>query len=310
VFLPLTQLAVTRAVPGHLAFGAALGRQGATFLALRILHEIFEYFARVQFNETAHVCLLLCAAFCEECASLYICDLAPVLIGEEACADLRNHLHNKCIGCRERTGSTLDVELFEATEHVGEHGELVEQCLVHKLAEAEKVLLAEIGHRVLASCVFGHEHIVDSEPDLRLYLGELSTLMRLDHGPLLIFKLFFLILCIHADPRLQFKQGHEHTRDVIILHHLVDDRQGKSINMIGDEPDQAEASHRAFEVDFIKLCFHFLLLRLVDTLLGGLVISPKVLAILECLAFLHHVRELAIAVVNELNKGVISSLAG
>ena len=59
MLLPLAELAVSGAVPGHLAAGAPLRCQGAAFLALRVIEEVLEYVARVQFYKAVHIGALL-----------------------------------------------------------------------------------------------------------------------------------------------------------------------------------------------------------------------------------------------------------
>ena len=115
MFLPLAQLTVTRAVPGHLALRASLGRHGTTLLALRILQEVLENFIGVEIDQSVHVLLFLRWVLLEESLCLLVSDLSPVLAGEEFGSNLGQSLYDEGICTRHCAWVLADVELFEAS---------------------------------------------------------------------------------------------------------------------------------------------------------------------------------------------------
>ena len=87
--------------------------------------------------------------------------------------------------------------------------------------------------------------------------------------PLLVLKLLLFSLRVGADPGLGFEERHQNARNIIVLHHLVDDRDGKTFKVVRNEPDQAEACHCGLEIDVRDLLVQILPLRLAKHLLSG-----------------------------------------
>ena len=240
-----------------------------------------------------------------------VCNKTPVPVGKEFCADFGQSLHDKGVVAGDRTRVVSNIELLEPSQHFRQHGQLIKKYLVHVFAEAEQVLFAEVGHLVLAGGVICHEHIVDCKPDLSFNFGKSAALMTLNDGPLLIFKFLLLSPGVSPDPRLGLEKWHKHARNVIILHHLMDDRHRQSLQVIRDEANQTEAGHRAFEINVFDLIFHFFHIRFEKHCFCFLepVIWLDELSVGQCLTLADHDGELAIAVVDELHEGVIGSVA-
>ena len=91
----------------------------------------------------------------------------------------------------------------------------------------------------------------------------------------------------------------------------MDDRKRQSLQLIRDEANDTEASDCALELNIGDLLGHLLALCLLNDIFGwlGAFVWSQVLSIGQSLAFGEHVRELAIAVVDELDQNIIGSLA-
>ena len=68
---------------------------------------------------------------------MFPCNLLPVLVFEETSSNLRQRLNDESIISRDVGWILRYVELFEATEHIRQHGQLVKEDFVHELAESE-----------------------------------------------------------------------------------------------------------------------------------------------------------------------------
>ena len=127
--------------------------------------------------------------------------------------------------------------------------------------------------------------------------------MTLNDFPGLIFKLLLLAVCIRANPGLGFEKGHEHARNIIVLHHLVNDWQRQCLQLIRNEANQAETGHSALEIHIFELLVHLLLLCLAQDSFCALrlCIWLDELVVGEGFALAHHVGKLSIAVVDQLD---------
>jgi len=124
--------------------------------------------------------------------------------------------------------------------------------------------------------------------------------MRLNNRPLLVLKLLIFTSCVFSYPRLALEEWYKNARDVVVLHHLMNDRHRKCFHLIRDETNDAKAAHRCFKFYVSKLLLHFLLLCLIHELLctNTFVVRHDILSISKLLTFAHHHRELSVAVVN------------
>ena len=136
--------------------------------------------------------------------------------------------------------------------------------------------------------------------------------MCLDDLPLLIFEFLVLSFCVRANPGLSLEEGDQDARNVVVFHHLVDDGHRKAFHVVRDKANQAEARHRALELNICNQLRLLLVLRLADQVLGVLKfgVGLEELAVGQLLKFAHHIRKLAVAVVNQLDERVVCSLAG
>ena len=133
--------------------------------------------------------------------------------------------------------------------------------------------------------------------------------MGLNHNPPLILKLLLLSISVCANPGLSFEKRYKHARNIIVLHHLVDDRDWQSFKVVRDEPDQAETCHCGLKFDVCDLLIQVMLLCLTDNLFGGLLlVGLNEFTIGKSFALLCHGRELPVAVVDQLDQCIIGGL--
>lgn len=134
--------------------------------------------------------------------------------------------------------------------------------------------------------------------------------MRLNHRPLVVFILFLFAFFVAANPRLFFKKGNQNQRDVGDISKLVSDRSRETLHMVSDEADDAEALHGTPEFNLSEVSFQVLFGRHVDQLHWIVFVHKAQFEsfLSHFVHFLSHPHKLAVAVVDQLNNGVLASL--
>lgn len=124
--------------------------------------------------------------------------------------------------------------------------------------------------------------------------------MLLNLLPPLIFKFLLFSICVFAQPWLKFEEWHQNARNVVIFHHLVNNGHRQRLHVIRNEPDQAEAAHRACEFNFVELFVKFFagVLFCKQVTCGDFLVGHQILAVGQIFAPMSHVCEFSIAVVN------------
>ena len=173
-------------------------------MTLWVFQEVLEGFARVQAHHSLHVLLGAFAVIRELVLQLVFANLRPVFPFHDPLANLWHSLNDECILSCYIARVLHHVHLFESTKHWTQHGQLIKQYLIHVLAQTKQVLLTEGCHLVFATRVSRHKEIVYRQPDLSFDLRELSSLVRFDFLPLLVFKLLIFALGILPEPRFEF----------------------------------------------------------------------------------------------------------
>lgn len=95
MLLPLSELAVTTAVPRLFTLAAALGSERTALSTLGVLHEFFEDLIGVQLHHAVHVLFGLLGIRTEEALHLVLSDLLPIAAVHDFGAELGKDFHDE-----------------------------------------------------------------------------------------------------------------------------------------------------------------------------------------------------------------------
>ena len=234
--LPFFDLAFSGAIPFAFAFGAPLSGRFATCCALWVVHELLVNIGAIQLEKTAELRLWVHSTLIEKVLNLIIGDRSPVFIPHDICSQFWDHLDDERVFAGDSV-VTHERHLLQSSQHVSEHGKLIQQGVIKILPKSQQVCFSKASDLVFAVSVLAEEHVVNGEPYLRLNFSNLMSFTLLDFHPSLIFELLHLALGVFPEPWLKLQKWNKSAGHVTCLHELMHDWNRQVAKMISNESD-------------------------------------------------------------------------